>query len=193
MKKNTIKKILLFIMVIILTGTTYYYQSYKPIVVDSIEISVIPITDFSFESLEYGYMQVYSGEDEDGSTLLRLNGKFPGGEASDYKMIWIRLKINNRSIFFQNNFKGYITTGSDESRMLYCSENIVTDSVKNFGKGIARPVHFDMYTAGMSDEEIIEYILQQEIKLYYSNILGSKEETISLKNIKKIETEFRHE
>ena len=49
----------------------------------------------------------------------------------------------------------------------------------------------DLYTGGLTDEEIVDYVLQQEIKLYYNNALGSKTEIISLKDIQSVETDIR--
>ncbi len=190
--KKIFKRIILVLVILSVISVLYYYQIYAPIKIEGVKVTIMSLSESDLDSIKYHYNNIYNGEFEaEYSTLLRLNGKFPEGDENDFRVISIDLKINNRSIFSQNDIRGYITTGSEDSRMLSCTDNMTTDFVRSFKNGEACPVFMDLYTGGLTDEEIVDYVLQQEIKLYYNNALGSKTEIISLKDIQSVETDIR--
>lgn len=190
--KKFLKKFIVIFVILCVISVLYYYQIYSPIKIEGVRVTVMPLDESDLDAMRHSYNDVYNGGFEaEHCTLLRLNGKFPEGDEKDFRVISIDLKINNRSIFSQNDIRGYITTGSEDSRMLSCTDNLTTDFVRSFKNGEACPVFMDLYTGGLTDEEIVDYVLQQEIKLYYNNALGSKTEIISLKDIRSVETDIR--
>lgn len=190
--RKFLKKIIVILVILSAISALYYYQIYAPIKIEGVKVTVMPLDESDLDSIRHRYYEVYNGGfAAEYSTLLRLNGKFPEGDENDFRIISIDLKINNRSIFSQNDIRGYITTGSEDSRMLSCTDSMTTDFVRSFKNGEACPVFMHMYTGGLTDEEIVDYVLQQEIKLYYNNALGSKTEIISLKDIQPVESDIR--
>ena len=62
---------------------------------------------------------------------------------------------------------------------------------KGFQTGYVTTNTADMYIHGLTEEEIVEYIKNQELELYYVNKLNNKSEHVKLKDMKNVEVEFK--
>jgi hypothetical protein len=181
---NCIKKHISKIIVTAMIGTIilvlYYFNFAKPIKIQDVTIKIEEINsaNTTIEDFEEDYLEVCAGEPE-WCIPLRLNEKFPGGELSDYRRITVEGTVKNRSMFHQRDFIG-LFTASENNRMLY--EWSFKTKVERFQKLKVELSGVYMYTAGMTDEEITAYILEQDMVVQYENEEGRMKKTkVSLK------------
>lgn len=130
----------------------------------------------------------YNGEEYDqfinDQQLVRTNKELPSDKDEDYKSVAIEIEIKNRSIFDLNNFVA--TMDIDEnSRILYTHGSIVNEKVGSLKTGKPTVMWLEVYCGDITDEELIEYIQNQRITLYYDNpVSGVVTEKVSLKKAK---------
>lgn len=183
---------LLVCIVVMLSFGNHLYatQVKEPMVINKVIIDIehmsYPNDDINY--LEKNYQDVYEGIIED-DTLLRLSGDFPGGAIEDYGFIVIKFDVKNNSYLNQKDIKGYITTPSKNSRMLYCSDSIASEFVDKRTSEMVTPIWMYMYIKDMTATEIVEYIKEQEVKIYFYNYWGESEMNFKLKDIENIEVE----
>ena len=191
MKKRLLKYGIIFVILLVVVCFTYNTQVKQPIEVEGVKISITYFNDDDAKEYDTYYQSICNGDD--GTQIVRLSKQLPDKTVvpEDYATIWFYFKIRNKSVLEQINFAGYFTTRSEDSRILYNLENIVPEGLKGFQTGYVTTNTADMYIHGLTEEEIVEYIKNQELELYYVNKLNNKSEHVKLKDMKNVEVEFK--
>ena len=189
--KKTIKYSVLAVILII-GGYLLYINVINPFVVKPSRVECInwDATYVSIKAFEESYNK--NEHDKDTTVIHNFTGKLPSDNPKDYLTVYVHLQGNNRSFVEQYNMDGYISSiknDDDIALWSYTLGYVVTNNVFRRTQKDATLI-LDLYVKDKSDEEIEDYIRSINIKMVYTgDILGKRETTISLSDVKDISVE----
>jgi hypothetical protein len=189
------KFIVLGIIVTVLLGLIIYTNFINPCEISEKNVSIFvcdndyagtdePYNTEKFEALVDRYEGKNTSEYLNDEQLVRTNRTLPSDKESDYYTLIITAEVKNNSIFSLMNFTGSINEQSSDSRILFSLGSVTTQYVKSLHtEDNLEIIWLEMYVGDMDQQELLEYIRQQEVTVYYSSkLFGVKNQTISLKN-----------
>lgn len=172
--KRKIKYIIICIIVLLL-GTVVYINLFSPVVVGTSYIELRETYEETGDGDVYG-LESHKKDIEKGSSsgggmqVVRTSEKMPSYENEDYTDFYIFVDIRNISFFEQRQFDIYFDT-SDDSRIILKTGCFVTEWVKSWSKKSVWMVNGTIYSKGLNDEEIVDYISRQKARLVVHNDL----------------------
>lgn len=172
--KRKIKYISICIIVLLL-GTVVYINLFSPVVVEKKYIELRETYEEACDGDVYG-LESHKNDIEKGTSsgggmqVVRTSDKMPSYDKEDYMDFFIFVDIKNISFFEQRQFDIYFDT-SDDSRIILKSGSLVTEWVKPWRKKSVWMVNGTIYSKGLNDEEIVDYISRQKARLVVHNDL----------------------
>lgn len=100
---------------------------------------------------------------------IRKNDIFKSDSIDDYILVGVSLDIKNKSVFNASEISGYIVSDDADSPIIYKEGSIEVEKVKGYGKDNVFLMSLVLYKGDMTDEQVIEYIKNLNIEIYYRN------------------------
>lgn len=110
-------------------------------------------------------------ESKEDSTIqkIRKNNIFPSNDISDYVHVGLFIELKNNSLLDISDITGYLLLDDPDSIIIYKYGSIENEKLSGGELRNTYIMGLLIYKGNMTDQEILEYIQDQDIEIYYRN------------------------